>query len=158
MTETKEMNELYQSLSPAVREELSQRADETTVPAYTYLLRQDAIPEHLIIIMQGSVEISVPSGGQALCLRVAGVGKALGLQAIVTGTFPEIEARTLEDCRVLRIPRQWFLDVLKRRPEMYLAISKVLSGDLSAAERFLRQAPRSGGRARNISRAMAHAR
>ena len=148
---TQETNELYESLSPAVRAELSRYEEKAAVPANTRLIREGVIPEHLIVIRHGSVEISVLAGDQAISLRTAGEGKVLGLRAIVAGESPETEATTLEDCELVLIPRQAFLDVLKKYPEMYFAISKVLSADLNAAESFLRHATRAAFRNRNSS-------
>jgi CRP-like cAMP-binding protein len=136
------MNELYQSLPRAVRDELSQLEDQAIVPAGTKLIREGITPEHLIAVEKGSVEISMLSGQKIISLSVAGEGKVLGLRAIVAGAPPEIEARTLEECRIAFIRRQDFLQVLTQHPEMYFAIAKVLSTDLDAAQRFLRDAPR----------------
>jgi CRP-like cAMP-binding protein len=141
-----ELNELYQSLPPAARETLSQYEERVTVPAGTKLIRQGVMPEHLIAIQQGSVEVSVPAGEKAMLLSVAGEGKILGLRPILSRAAPEIEATAVEDCTILRIPQQRFLEVLKQHPEMYFAISKVLSGDLNAAERFLRQGQKVAGK------------
>lgn len=146
------MNELYKSLSPAARDELSGHEKQATVPAGRKLISQDAIPEHLIVIEQGSVEISVPAGKRAMPLSVAGEGKVLGLRPIVAGVLPEIEATTLEECRISLISRQDFLRVLSQHPEMYFAIAKVLSTDLNAAQRFLRMTPRAARGAKHLRR------
>lgn len=150
MNTIQETNELYESLSPAVRAELSRYEEKSEVLANTRLIREGVIPEHLIVIRHGSVEISVPAGDHAIPLRTAGAGKVLGLRAIVAGEPPEMEATALENCELVLIPRHSFLDVLKRCPEMYFAISKVLSVDLNAAESFLRQASRSAFRNRGF--------
>lgn len=141
-----ELNELYRGLAPAIYEELSRHEERVFVPAGTKLISQGAKPDHLIFIEQGSVEISVPAGEKALPLSVVGSGKVLGLRSIVAGGAPEIDVTTREECTIARIPSQIFLAVLKQYPEMYVAISKVLSTDLNAAERALRDLPRSPGR------------
>lgn len=146
-----ELNELYTGLAPAIREELAQHEERATVPACTRLINQGAMPEHLIFIEQGAVEISVPAGDKALSLSVVGSGKVLGLRAIVANVLPEIDATTLRQCEVVRIPRQIFLEVLKKHPEMYFAISKVLSNDLNTAERLLRDLPRTPGRDKRLA-------
>jgi CRP-like cAMP-binding protein len=139
---TVELNELYQSLAPNIREELRKHEQEVTAPPGTKLISQGIAPEHLIIISKGSVEISVPAGSRAIFLAVAGEGKVLGLRGIVSDVLPEIDVTTLENCRIILIPREKFLEVLKAHPEIYFAVSKVLSGDLQTAERLLREKPR----------------
>ena len=142
------MNELYASLSPAVRDELSKYEEEILVPEGTTLISRSVAPEHVIVLQQGAVEISVPAGDKVLPLSIAHSGKVLGLRAIIAGALPEIEVRTVEECKILRIPKESFLEVLKQHPELYFAISKVLSADLNVAERFLRDIPRSAGKER----------
>jgi CRP-like cAMP-binding protein len=140
------MNELFQALSPELCEELSLYEEQSVFPAGTKLIRQDIFPEDLIIICQGTVEISVLVGSRLMPLDKAGAGKVLALLPILAGTLPEIEATTLEECIVARIPRERFLQVLQAHPEMYFAISRVLSTALNTAERFLREIPRAGSR------------
>src|SRR5579864_2721345 len=135
MKET-EMNELYKSLSPAVRDELSKQEKRAIVPAGTNLIGEAVTPERMIAIERGSVEISVPAGGRTISLNVAGEGKVLGLQSIIAGALPEIEATTLEECTISFISRKDFLKVLEQHPEMYFAIAKVLSAELNTAEHF----------------------
>ena len=136
------MNELYQSLPPTLRDELSRHEEQAIVPAGRKLISESVIPEYLIAIRKGSVEISVPAGEKAMPVSVAGEGKVLGLRPIVADTLPGIDATTLEECKISMIRRQDFLDVLNQHPEMYFAIVKVLSIDLNTAERFLRKTPR----------------
>lgn len=143
------LNELYTSLSPAGCEELSLLEQEMMVPAGTTLISHTRSPEYLIIIEEGSVEISVAGPQKPMRLNVATAGKVLGLRAIVSGELPETEATTLTECKLRRIPRQAFLEVVKQRPELYLAICKVLSSDLNTAERFLRQTSRTPTKGRD---------
>jgi CRP-like cAMP-binding protein len=143
------MNELSQALTAELCEELSLYEEQSVIPEGARLLRHGVVPEDLIIIRRGSVEISVPVGQKSMLLARAGAGKVLALRPILTGTLTEIEATTLEECTVAHIPRQRFLQVLKAHPEMYFAISKVLSADLHTAERFLREIPRIVRRGKN---------
>ena len=133
------MNELYQSLPHNIREELSKYEEQAIVPAGSKLISEGVIPEHLVAIERGSAQISVPAGSKPVSLSIAGEGKVLGLRSILINAPPEIEATTLEECSIVRIPRQAFLKVLEEHPEIYSAVSRVLGADLNAAERFLRE-------------------
>ena len=146
-----EPNELYTGLAPAVVEELTRHEERETVPAGTKLISQGTMPDHLIFIERGTVEISVPAGDKALCVSIVGSGKVLGLRAIVASVVPEIDATVREQCGIVRIPKRIFLEVLKQHPEMYFAISKVLSNDLNTAERVLRELPRSPAREKRLA-------
>jgi CRP-like cAMP-binding protein len=85
------------------------------------------------------VEITLPSEGKTLALGAAGPGKVFALRAIVAGEVAEIEITATEKCSLTVLPADEFLNVLRRNPEMYLAVVKVLSGDLKNADSFLRQ-------------------
>jgi CRP-like cAMP-binding protein len=132
-------NELYSSLSSDIRLELSKLAKATTVAQGSKLVRQGVRPEQLIILNSGKVEITVPAEGKTLTLGTAGPGKVFALRAIVAGEVAEVDVTALEKCSLTVLPAEEFLNVLRRNPEMYLAVVKVLSGDLRKADSFLRQ-------------------
>jgi Cyclic nucleotide-binding domain len=133
------LNELYQSLPAEICQELGKYEKRMTVAPGVRLIMQGLCPEHLIIVDEGSVEISIPAGDHAIFLVVAGQGKVCGLCAIVGGVLSEIDATTLEHCEITAIANGAFTDMVKQHPEMYAAIAKVLSGDLKTAGTFLRQ-------------------
>jgi CRP-like cAMP-binding protein len=133
------INELYANLTPQVREDLSQIACSITVPRGTKLVPCGAKPKQLVILNSGSAQITVPSEGKTLTLGTVGPGKVLGLRAIVAGEPFEVEVTALEDCKVTLLEGKGFLSVLHRNPQMYLIVIKLLSADLSNADRFLRQ-------------------
>jgi CRP-like cAMP-binding protein len=132
-------NELYSSLSPDVRQELGKIAQSATVAQGSKLVRHGVRPEQLIILDSGKVEITVPAEGKTLALGTAGPGKVFALRAIVAGEASEVEVIALERCSLTVLPAEEFLNVLRHNPEMYMAVVKVLSGDLQKADSFLRQ-------------------
>lgn len=131
-------NELSSGLSPDLQQELSKLARAKTVEQGAKLVRHGARPEQLIILNSGKVEITVPVEGKTLALGTAGPGKVFALRAIVAGEVAEVEVTALEKCSLTVLPAEEFLNVLRRNPEMYLAVVKVLSGDLRKADNFLR--------------------
>lgn len=140
MTSTFEpTNELYASVSPDLRQELGKLARATTAEPGSKLVRHGARPEQLIILNSGKVEITVPAEGKTLTLGTDGPGKVFALRAIVAGEVSEIEVTALEKCSLTVLPAEEFLNVLRRNPEMYMAVVKVLSSDLRKADSFLRQ-------------------
>ncbi len=136
-------NELYQSLPAEIRQELRKYETKVTVPPGVKLVTQGICPENLIIVDQGSVEISVPAGVRAIFVAVAGRGKVYGLRCIVGGVMPEIDVTTLEQCEITLIPGSAFVGILQEHQEMYFAIARVLSSDLKTAQTLLREIPSS---------------
>lgn len=132
-------NELYAGLSEDLRHELAKHERVVTVPRGTRLLQRGTLPDHLIILNSGSTDISVLVAKKTRSLGVARPGKVFALHSIISGEAPHTSVTCLEECGVTLVPRETFLDVLQRNPQMYLAVVKVLSSDLAAAQRVIRR-------------------
>jgi CRP-like cAMP-binding protein len=130
-------NELYESVSPMVREELRSYEEQTLVPSGAKLITYGVRSEHLIIINVGSAEIFAPTARESISLGMVGPGKVLHLVSIMRDALPEIEAIALEECTVGLIPAVKFLSTVERYPETYFAIAKILSADLKMVEKLL---------------------
>ena len=140
MTSTSEVtNDLYAGLSEDLRRELARHGEAVTVPQGTRLLQCGISPDHLIILNSGSTEISILVAGKTRSLGVARPGKVFALHSIISGEAPHTSVTCLEECRVTLLPREAFLDLLQRNPQMYFAVIKVLSSDLAAADRVIRK-------------------
>jgi len=132
-------NELYDELSPEIHEKLAALETTETFPEGTQIMRAGVYPDNLIIITSGLVEISLPVARGAFSLVLAGTGKVLGLRSLISEVLPETNVTTLKTTTVAMIPERAFIRILHQYPQMYLAIAKVLSSDLNAADRLLRQ-------------------
>jgi len=102
-------------------------------------LLQCGIPaDRLIILNSGSAEISVSIAGKIRSLGVEGPGKVFALDSIISGAALHTSVTCVEECSVTLMPKEGFLEVLRRNPQMYFAVAKVLSSDLAAADRIIR--------------------
>jgi CRP/FNR family transcriptional regulator, cyclic AMP receptor protein len=131
-------NELYAGLPDAVRQELSSHGAAMTVERGALLVEKGAIPDRLTILNAGTAETTVAVAGKDVSLGIARPGKVFALHSIITGTAPDITVTCLEECRVTIVPKDVFLEVLARNPQMYFAVVKVLSSDLAMADRVIR--------------------
>ena len=131
-------NELYAELSAELRTELAKYEGSVTVPAGTQLIKHSVLPEQLIILNSGKVEITLGGMQESFSFEGAEAGKVFGMRAVVSGELPEIDVTSRENCRITLIPRDAFLTIVRAHPEMYFAIAKVLSNDLVMAQRFLK--------------------
>ncbi len=132
------MNDLYAEFSAEVRQELSGHERTITAPQGSKLLQSGNPPDQLIILNSGSAETSVLAAGKNLSLGIAGPGKVFGLHSIIAGVPPVTNVTCLEACEVTLVPKKVFLDALQRYPRMYISVVKVLSSDLAAADRVIR--------------------
>lgn len=131
-------SELYASLPPELRTELANCEQSVTMPAGTTLIKRGVLPDQLVIVSSGKVEITLGCMHESISLVCAGAGKVFGMRAVVSGELPEADIRCRENCQVTLIPRDTFLETVRQHPEMYFAIAKVLSHDLVMAQRLLK--------------------
>lgn len=131
------MSDFYEEISTAAGESVD--LERTIVPSNTMLLRRGLIPENLLMIERGRVEISLLDAPNERLATIAGQGRVLALAAILTGDPEESDVRTLEECEIIRVPKNIFLKALAQNPKMYFAVCKLLSADLVLAERLLRE-------------------
>ena len=136
------MNELYTSLTAELRQKLESYERTKTVPAGTRLISERVPVEHVVMVKSGSVEVSISSAGKEIPLGIARPGKVFGLRSVVSGEAPEINAIALEECKVALIPKDRFVEMLRQHHQIYFAVAKVLSADLSMVNDLLRRIPR----------------
>jgi CRP-like cAMP-binding protein len=143
-------NELYAVLPPDARRELEKHEQPMTVPPGTSLIKHGVLPDRLVILNSGMVQISVPCPRRPATLTTGEGGKVFGMRAAISGELPEIDVTCLGPCQVTFLPRDNFLSILKTMPQSYFAVAKVLSADLQIANRILRGSMRcrSGPRAK----------
>jgi Cyclic nucleotide-binding domain len=131
-------NELYRDMSEEAQQELANHERTVTAAKGTRLVQYGLPPDALAILEAGSATISVPVGEEAVSVCTARPGKVFGLRCIIAGVVSDLTVTCLEECRVTLVPKEAFLDVLRRNPSMYLAIVNVLSSDLATADRVIR--------------------
>ena len=132
-------NELYENLSAAVQQQLTNQGRSATVSRGSKLIQYRVSPNQLIILNSGLAEITVPVAGKPVSVATVGPGKVLGLRSIMCGEVPEIDVTCLEECDITLLSRDAFLEILHRNPEVYFAVVKVLSADLKTVQSFLRE-------------------
>ena len=93
--------------------------------------------DNLIVVVSGRVKVVVRSAdGGELTLTVIGPGGTLGELSVADGGPRSADAETLEECRLLFVPRQTVLDICARVPSVALA----LTGSIAAPLRRLTEA------------------
>ena len=136
------VNEFYSGLSSEIRKELEQLEKDLRVPKGYRLIQHGVLPNQLVILNTGTVEISVPSAGGEVLLGTAGPGKVFGMRAAVSGEPPEINVTCLDECDIAVIPGEEFSALLTNKPQIYFAVAKVLSADLKIADQLIRNCAR----------------
>ena len=95
------------------------------------LLRQGDPTDHVFVLLSGWVRVSVSTDdGRDLLLAFRGPGDAVGDLAAVHGTDRTASVRALEEVAVVQLRREQFVDLLRTRPAISMAMIKQLSARL----------------------------
>src|ERR1700745_74618 len=98
--ENRNTNELYAMLPTAVCQELEKHEHLRTVPQGTTLIEHGRLPDGLVILNAGTVQISVPCPRRSASLTTGQAGKVFGMRAAISGEPPDIDVTCVEPCRV----------------------------------------------------------
>jgi len=145
-------NELYRPLPDRLVQILEALEQRQVCPAGACLVTRNVALQHVIIVRQGLVEVSVPAGNKHISIDMAGAGKVFGVRSVISGELPEINVACREECVIALLPRADFLRVVRQNPQMYFAVARILSADLMLAQQLIRQMPRAA-RSRPIHQA-----
>lgn len=93
-------------------------------------------PQGLYCIYTGKVKVNkLGEGGKEQIVRFAGPSDLLGYRALLSGEFYNASATCLEDTALCFIPRNGFMEILQRNPDMLMQTIQILTQDLKHAER-----------------------
>lgn len=99
------------------------------------IFNEGTTPFGLYCVNDGKIKISkINDDGRELIIRLAKSGDLIGYKALLSGQKYTASAIALDDCRVCFIPKDAFLDILKRDHELSLGLMGLISSELRKAE------------------------
>jgi CRP-like cAMP-binding protein len=101
---------------------LASIAEEIDIPADSVVLAAGAVPDAMYVVTRGSIQLH--GVGHDI---VAGPEHAFGTWALIDDQPTQVEARTLEPSRLLRVTREDFHDLLADHPELAIGILRGLA-------------------------------
>lgn len=82
----------------------------------------------IFVVCRGEVKLSISSSdGKALILKIAKAGDVLGLAPVMSGKPYDVQAETLSPCQIVFVPRDKFLRLMAKNPEVCLSVARELS-------------------------------
>ncbi len=135
-------NELYSALPEEIRRRLTEADERKTVPTGAQLITHGTLPESLVILETGSVEVSLRAGRKTFRVATAGAGKVFGLREVMFEAPSEVDVICRNECTIRSLPAGAVREIVGSSPQACYAIAKVLSADLQMAESLLRRIPR----------------
>lgn len=97
------------------------------VAAKEKIFRQGEPVRGVYLICSGSVALSIASSCQT---RSAGPGSALGLPAAMGHFRYILTAQAVENAQVAFVPREQFMETLRRRPDLCLEVAQMIGTEL----------------------------
>lgn len=99
------------------------------------IFHEGTTPFGLYCINEGKIKISkIGDDGRELILRLAKSGDLIGYKALLSGQKYTASAIALDDCQVCFIPKDTFLDTLKKDHELSFSLMGLISSELRKAE------------------------
>jgi AAA family ATP:ADP antiporter len=106
---------------------LASIAEELDVPAGTIILDEGVVAPAMYVVTRGSVELR--GSGHQLAVTA---GHAFGTWALIDDLPSRVQARSLESCRLLRVTRDDFHDLLADHPEIGMGMLRGLARRMRA--------------------------
>lgn len=115
-------------LTPMATREFESIKLSTIYPEGSLLFLENEPPRGIFLLCSGKVKLSVSSrAGKILILQIVQPGEVIGLSSSMSGTPYEVTAEALYPSQVAFIPREDFLRLIQRFPEVYGAVIRQLN-------------------------------
>ncbi|MEW6440179.1 MAG: Crp/Fnr family transcriptional regulator [bacterium] len=119
---------LFEGIPPSDRADLLTIAFQRMLPKNSPLFHEGDEAAGFYMVVTGKVRVfKVSSEGKEHILHIFGPGEPVGEVAVFAGKHFPAFASTLEDCRLLYFPRNRFLDLASRKPQILLNMLATLS-------------------------------
>lgn len=100
-----------------------------------YIFKEGARPYGIYCVNRGKVKlVKTGDDGREQIVRLVKPGDPLGYRSLLSGDKYTSSAVAIEDSGVCFIPRDLFLAIMKRDPDLTMEMVKLLSDDLKKAE------------------------
>jgi CRP/FNR family transcriptional regulator, dissimilatory nitrate respiration regulator len=122
---------LFEGLDEVHLLELVSRGRRRRLDAGQTVFLEGDRAEGLYVVLSGRVKVvkTSPKGREQI-LKIMGPGELVGEVAVLSGEVYPASAETLEPGEVIYVPRQAFLDLVSREPEVAMRLLSALSARL----------------------------
>ena len=135
---------IFSKIQPAMQKLLCFSSERLTYDAGQVMFNAGDAADAAYIIIDGSVEISVPTPSGPIVINNMGKNDLLGEIAIVGEVPRTATARAIAKLEALKISKDMFVKVIRENPDAAIELIKILAGRLANTTSQLTQT-RSGG-------------
>jgi CRP-like cAMP-binding protein len=138
---------IFSKIQPAMQKLLCFSSERLTYDAGQVMFNAGDAGDAAYIIIDGSVEISVPTPSGPIIVNTLGKNELLGEIAIFGDVPRTATAKAIAKVETLKISKDLFIKVIRENPDAAIELVKILAGRLANTTSQLTQT-RSDGRAR----------
>lgn len=138
---------IFSKIQPAMQKLLCFSSERLTYDAGQVMFNAGDAADAAYIIIDGSVEISVPTPSGPIIVNTLGKNELLGEIAIFGEVPRTATAKALSKLETLKISKDLFIKVIRENPDAAIELIKILAGRLANTTSQLTQT-RSGGQSR----------
>ena len=135
---------IFSKIQPAMQKLLCFSSERLTYDAGQVMFNAGDAADAAYIIIDGSVEISVPTPSGPIIVNTLGKNELLGEIAIFGDVPRTATAKAIAKLEALKISKDMFVKVIRENPDAAIELIKILAGRLANTTSQLTQT-RSGG-------------
>ena len=135
---------IFSKIQPAMQKLLCFSSERLTYDAGQVMFNAGDAADAAYIIIDGSVEISVPTPSGPIIVNQLGKNELLGEIAIFGDVPRTATAKAMAKLEALKISKDMFVKVIRENPDAAIELIKILAGRLANTTSQLTQT-RSGG-------------
>jgi CRP-like cAMP-binding protein len=136
---------IFSKIQPAMQKLLCFTAERLTFDAGQVMFNAGDVGDAAYIIIEGKVEISVPTPAGPIVVNTLGRNEILGEIAIFGDVPRTAAAKAVSKVETLKISKELFIKVIRENPDAAIELIKILAMRLVNTTSQLTQT-RSGGR------------
>lgn len=121
---------LFRHASDGTLERLLSIARRERIAAGTVLFRQGEQGEEMVLLLAGSLRVTLTTDPHELCLAIAQPGEVLGEMALIDGEPRSATVTAEEPCELLVLDRPAFLSLLREEPDIALFVLRGMAARL----------------------------
>ena len=135
---------IFSKIQPAMQKLLCFSADRLKFDAGQVIFNAGDVGDSAYVIIEGTVEISVPTPSGPIVINEMGKNDLLGEIAIVGEVPRTATAKALSKLETLKISKELFMKIIHENPDAAIELVKILAARLASTTSQLTRT-RSGG-------------
>jgi CRP/FNR family transcriptional regulator, cyclic AMP receptor protein len=122
---------IFAQIQPAMQKLLCFSAERLTYNAGQVMFKAGDMGDAAYIVIEGKVEISVPSSSGPIVVNMVGRNEIIGEIAIFGDVPRTATAKAVTRLETLRISKELFTKIIRENPDAALELIRVLAGRLA---------------------------